>query len=327
MLGTEFFMGQGFGNQLFCYVTARCLALDLGCEFSTIGRGYFGDLRFNRQGVSFMNLDLGREAKKEDFRNIYREKTTRFFNNKSEHDRTMGCDISLYDEAVTRVSDSTLLYGILQSEEYFLRHRDRIREWLRVRPEADCREYSRDDLCVINIRGSEYVGLKELYLNRKYWLNGMKNMRKINPEMRFVIITEDVHAARRILPEVEAFHFYLAKDYTIIKNARYLLLSNSTFACFPAFTSETVRMIIAPKYWARHNVSDGYWATGQNIYSGWTDQDRNGRLFSAEECRGEFEEYRKRTGIYEKVTGPMGRPFMPAAAFALKTVLKKIIGR
>ena len=32
----------------------------------------------------------------------------------------------------------------------------------------------------------------ELFLEKKYWLHGMKNMRKINPRMRFMIITNDV---------------------------------------------------------------------------------------------------------------------------------------
>lgn len=88
----------------------------------------------------------------------------------------------------------------------------------------------------------------------------------------------------------------MAKDYVTIKNAKYLILSNSSFAFFPAFTSETVEKVIAPKYWARHNVSDGYWASEQNIYEGFTYQDRKGRLFSAKECREELEEYKKRHG-------------------------------
>jgi hypothetical protein len=32
MVGTEFIKGQGLGNQLFCYVSARCIARDLGYE-------------------------------------------------------------------------------------------------------------------------------------------------------------------------------------------------------------------------------------------------------------------------------------------------------
>ena len=38
MIGTEFLQGQGLGNQLFCYVSARCIAEDLGADFATAGQ-------------------------------------------------------------------------------------------------------------------------------------------------------------------------------------------------------------------------------------------------------------------------------------------------
>ena len=88
----------------------------------------------------------------------------------------------------------------------------------------------------------------ELYLRKKYWLDGMKNMRKINPDMEFMIITNDVKEANKFLPGIPAYNFDLAKDYSILKNARYLLLANSSFAYFPAFTSDTVEYIIAVSY-------------------------------------------------------------------------------
>ena len=99
----------------------------------------------------------------------------------------------------------------------------------------------------------------------------------------------------------------MAKDYSILKNARYLLLANSSFAYFPAFTSDTVEYIIAPKYWARHNVSDGYWASEQNIYSGWHYMDRKGRVFSDEECRHELEAYKKKSGRYRRLNVKPGK--------------------
>ena len=115
-----------------------------------------------------------------------------------------------------------------------------------------------------------------------------------------MIITNDVKEANKILPGIPAYNFDLAKDYSIIKNAKYLLLANSSFTYFPAFTSETVKYIIAPKYWARHNVSDGYWSSEQNIYTGFHYQDRKGNIFTAEECRKELEEYKKTSKKYKK---------------------------
>ena len=126
----------------------------------------------------------------------------------------------------------------------------------------------------------------------------MNNMTKINPNMEFVVITDDIKASQDMLPEIPAYHFSVDKDYTIIKNAKHVILSNSTFPFFAVFTSDTIENIIAPKYWARHNVSDGYWGSGQNLYSEWNYQDREGNLQSYAECLSEFEEYSERNNLY-----------------------------
>ena len=298
MIGTEFFKGQGFGNQLFCYVSARSVALDNNLEFGTVGQDFFGAPRWNEKGAYFMDVDLGINAVKNDFDKVYIEKSYRHYTDECLHDVVHGCDISLFDEDLSKVSDSTLILGNMQSEKYFIHRKEEIKEWLKVKPEYDSYEFCNDNLCVMNMRGGEYVGLKELFLEKEYWLNSMANMRKINPQMQFMVITDDVQAAKKVLPDVPAYHFDIAKDYVSIKNARYLILSNSSFAFFPAFTSDTVKYTIAPKYWARHNVSDGYWATGQNIYTGWNYQDKDGMLFSSSECKTDFELYKKSNSIY-----------------------------
>jgi hypothetical protein len=96
-------------------------------------------------------------------------------------------------------------------------------------------------------------------------------------------------------------HSELWNDYTIIKNAHYLISSNSSFPYFPTLTSKTLKYILAPKYWGRHNISDGYWSCGYNIYRGYNYLDRDGKLFSYEECVKEYEEYKERTKIYENL--------------------------
>ena len=93
--------------------------------------------------------------------------------------------------------------------------------------------------------------------------------------------------AKKYFKDFQCYHFDIAKDYVSIKNAKYLILSNSSFPYFAVLTNEVVEFIIAPKYWARYNISSGYWSTEQNIYSGWNYLDRNGKIFSADKCREE----------------------------------------
>lgn len=301
MIGTELSKGQGLGNQLFCYITTRCIAKDMGVPFAILGGETVANNIHSGCGMYFMDLDLGETATKGSFNEIYYEKSDRLYIGNSRHDLTHGCYVTGVDENMFRLRDNTIIYGNLQDEKYYINHREEIREWLKVKEEYDCKEYSKDNLCVLHLRCSDYLGYPELFLRKKYWKDGIRHMKKINPQMEFMIITNDVKEANKILPGIPAYNFDLAKDYSIIKNAKYLLLANSSFAYFPAFTSTTVKYILAPKYWARHNVSDGYWASEQNIYTGWNYMDKKGKVFTADECRKELEQYKKQSSKYKKI--------------------------
>lgn len=292
MVGTEFLDGQGLGNQLFCYITARCIAKKNGYSFGLAGLNTFGYNIHSRKGMYFMDLELGEPITDVSLYNRYDEKEERLFLKNSPHDVLNGCYVAGTDKEIMQVPDNTIVYGNMQAEDYFREYKEDIKEWLKVKPEYEVYDCRRDNLCVINIRGGEYESSTELFLRRKYWLDAIKRMKEIRHDMEFVIVTDDVRAAEKILPGIKAMHGNLHEDYCRIKNAKYLILSNSSFAFFPAFTSESVEYIIAPKYWARHNVSDGYWASEQNIYDEFVYMDRKGKLFSPKECREELQAYK-----------------------------------
>lgn len=299
MIGTELLRGQGLGNQLFCYVTTRCIALEQGYEYSILGKETLANNIHSDCGLYFMDLEFGVPAEKEDFKREYWEKEDRLYLPNSKHDLSHGCYVTGTDEELLHIEDGVLVGGNMQAEDYYRKYREDIKQWLRVKPEYDCMDFCVDHLCILHLRCTDYMDSPELFLRRRYWSDGMKNMKKINPDMKFMIITNDVSQAEKLIPGVKAYNFNLAKDYAIIKNARYLLLANSSFTYFPAFTSETLRYVIAPKYWARHNVSDGYWASEQNIYEGFHYQDRSGKLYTAEECREELKQYKNRASKYK----------------------------
>jgi len=303
MIGTEFLHGFGLGNQLFWYVAARAAAQDHGYEFGICNPGALANNMHSNSGMYFMDIDLGKEipqSEKDKFK-IFEDHDNRLYLGNSGHDMEHGAYVSGVDPRFKDIEDNTLLYGNLQAEAYFARYKDQLKDWRKVKPEYDTHEYTRDNLCIIHLRCGDYSNSPELWLDRKYWVNGIRNMRKVRPDMEFLAVTDDVEAAYKILPEVKAVRNDLATDYAILKNARYLLLSNSSFAVFPAFTSQELKLAIAPKYWARHNVSDGYWASEQNIYSCFTYMDKKGRLFSPEECRKELENYKKRSMTYKRL--------------------------
>lgn len=302
MIGTELIKGYGLGNQLFFYIVTRCIAEEKGVPFGFVNPEQIGNVFHSNKGMYFMDIDMGTEIPRQDMDKykIYHEQDDRIYMGNSVHDMTNGCYISGADQGLMQVEDNTIIYGNMQDQSYFEKYRDKIKEWLHVREEAESYEYTADDLCIINMRGGEYTSCPELFLDRRYWLNAIKNMKKINPNMRFMIVTEDEEAAKKVLPEYECHHFDMGKDYVTIKNARYLILSNSSFSLMPVMSSTELKYAIAPKYWARHNISDGFWSSEQNIYTFLTYQDKKGRLFSAEECRAELEEYKKHSALYAR---------------------------
>lgn len=271
MLTTRLHNGQGLGNQLACYVTTRCLALDKGFEFGIENPENF-------KGASFMSLDFGRPVTggitavegHEPLRlpvgieRYYREKTNLHPN---------GTNISGYDDNLRNLRDNTKIDGLMQGEDYFLHRKEEIREWLRTEPLE-----MPEDVCIIAFRGGEYKYVRDFFLPKSYWENAMAEMLKRFPFLRFEVVTDDVEEARRFFPGLGITH-EIGEDWRKIRNAHYLILSNSSFAILPAFLNENAKRIIAPKFFGRFNVSDGYWCLEQNIMSGWDYLDREGSLW------------------------------------------------
>jgi hypothetical protein len=296
MVVTEIYNGQGLGNQLACYVTTRVLALDKGFDF-----GIMNPYKF--KCLDFMKLDFGLEVTggsspfegappitlPNGIVNYFREKDIRHLN---------GSDIRIDDCRLNLIEDNTKLDGVFQSETQIIHRKEEIKEWLKVNPEADCYDFSNENICVINFRGGEYAGIPNFYLNSNYWNNAVGRMLEINPNFEFVVITDDINRAKGVFPNFKVLHFNIGTDYSIIKNAHYLILSNSSFPYFATLTSETIKYILAPKYWGRHNISDGYWSCGYNIYQNYNYIDRDNNLFTFEECVNEFENYKKNTNLY-----------------------------
>lgn len=291
MIVTEIYNGQGFGNQLACYITTRVVALDKGYDFGIMNPQKF-------KGLDFMDIDFGLSVtggsgveggpptSLPDGITYYFKERYNILPN--------GSNVTIDDPNLEHIQDNTKIDGIFQSENRIIHRKDEIKEWLKIKEEFDCYEYSDPNICIINYRGGEYASVLDFHLKNSYWEHAIGRMKSINENFRFVVITDDVERATQTFPDFEVYHFNIAKDFTIIKNAHYLILSNSSFPYFATLMSDTVKYIIAPKYWGRYNISDGYWACGYNIFRNHNYIDRDNNIFTYEECVKEFEEYKKR---------------------------------
>lgn len=156
MVGTELLKGQGLGNQLFCYVTTRCIAKKQGYEFSILGSDTLANNIHSNCGLYFMDLDFGVPSKKEDYAREYWEKEDRLFLPNSDHDLKHGAYVTGTDEELMNIEDNVLIGGNMQSEDYFIQYKEQIKEWLKVKPEFECYDYCQDDLCILHLRCTDY---------------------------------------------------------------------------------------------------------------------------------------------------------------------------
>jgi hypothetical protein len=290
MIVTELYNGQGLGNQLWCYIVTRVIALDKGYSFGIKSPEKF-------KGSSFLNLDFGNKViggigpEGGPPRELPQDISYYYAEQKTSHPIDGG-DIRTYDPELLKTPDKTKIDGIMQDEQYIKHRKNEISKWLEINAGIECFEYSNDDTCVINFRGGEYIHIKNVFLPKKYWKNAINYMLSINKNFKFIVVTDDVVTARKFFPNYKIVHTSIATDYSIIKNAHYLILSNSSFAWFPAWLSETLKVCLAPKYWARHNINDGFWGCGYNVTSGWLYLDRAGKVFNYKNC---IQEINKKT--------------------------------
>ena len=143
--------------------------------------------------------------------------------------------------------------------------------------------------CLINIRGGDYLGLfKSPCVKISYYINAIALMRQKFPNIRFKIVSDDYKYVKAIMPEFEILKGDLYDDFIQINNAKYIILSNSSFAFFPVYLSKEMRYAIAPDTWggAQFTDNDSSWLSPTNYFSKFHFIDSNGKDSN---CRNYFD--------------------------------------
>lgn len=240
--------GSGLGDQLFCYLSARFTAERLGVDF-----GIVGDFK----GSSFMNLDRGIVVP---FPFIMEEPAGKVV---VQNDWPIFEGLKWYNPEFNFVEDNTIVDGcMMQDWKYFGDRLSDVRDWLKVEPLQ-----MPDNKCIIGFRGGEFTAIPELFLTKDYWVTAMNKIREIEPGIEFEIVSDDPETARSCFPHIPVTH-EISLDWRKIRYAKYLIVSNSCFYILPSLLNQDVKMVIAPRYWARRNTKE--WSTVQNYYKQFT---------------------------------------------------------
>jgi hypothetical protein len=178
-------------------------------------------------------------------------------------ERHAGYNFHPFQPDIFDVPDNTkLVIYCGQDSNYLIK--EKVKEWLQIKE-----EYIKDaerlldeagielneNICIINARGGEYRGVPSLFLRHEYWENAIQLMKQKNPDIKFIVVTEDLDFYKHYEPfsGFPIYHFGTNTDYYILNRAKNLIVSNSGFGIFPVWLNENNPYAIAPYLWANHN--------------------------------------------------------------------------
>ena len=313
MITTELYNGQGLGNQLWCYAVIRCVAKLRGFNFGIQSQHKY-------KGSEFLEIDMGMKVVggngpeggpphtlPNEINFYYREKG-------HTHPRTK-IFIGKLDENILKIRDNTKIDGVMQSINYIQDFRDDLKEWIKPKTSHNITEWSDKDICVILVRGGDFLGSSAFLLN-EYYARGMKKMLQKNSRIKFVAVTDDPLYCSNVCPGVpivggsttqlkdnlKASHHIGGPtwmDWTILYNAKNVIISASSFSFWPIWLNDNVN-VIAPMYWGDYKGSDGYWSCGDSLIPNWNYAHRDGNFYTYEQCLQQKLDYENQNKDYWK---------------------------
>jgi hypothetical protein len=293
------------GNHMWQYAVCRTVAEKLGYEWG-INSSPTHDYHNGMNQMYFMDVDFGKPIEGIEYD---------FYENWIHHQGVNEhVNVTLLDETIWKISDNTKIFGhngalgaILQSEKYFENYEDNIKSWFKINKEHEERYNKKledlgiqldENTCVINFRGGEYRNILNVVCRREYWRDSINHMLSINPNMKFIVITDDPEFASYYMPfQIPCYHDEIGFDFYVINKSKWVILSNSTFGWWAAWLNDTANLILAPKYWASHNNSNGYWSVGESYTKKFNYVNRNGVIENYETCKNNAIKFYKENNI------------------------------
>lgn len=247
------------GNHLWKYAVCRTVAEHNGYEFH-IPRNWLGKDLFD------CSLGIEQETPKQIF---------------------IDHPSQVYNPDIFKIPDFTRIQGFVQAEHYIINNKKNVQSWFTQRTKNTAlfdQVGLGNRTCVINFRGEDYKNMSDVYIEGKFYHDSIRHIKSFDPNVNFVVVCNDVEEARKFFPDYPIYHFGVNDDYYLINQAEYLIIANSTFSWWAAWLNDRCKMVIAPKYWFRHNVSNGWWSNASSITTGFFYVDRAGELFTSNQC-------------------------------------------
>tara|TARA_R100001594_G_scaffold65166_1_gene99405 strand:- start:1466 stop:2407 length:942 start_codon:yes stop_codon:yes gene_type:complete len=287
------------GNHMWQYSVCRTIAEKLGYDWG-ISPTPSHDYHQGKSQMTFMDADFGKSVA--GITHHFHEKW-QFHEAKQEKVWFNRLDDRIYDieDNTILLGDNGALGGIYQCEDYIIDNKPSILKWFKIKKEykdgykkklKDLGISLDDNLCIINFRGGEYKNLHNVIPRKEYWRDSISHMLQANKDMKFLIITDDINCAKSFMPfDIQAIHVDIGFDFYVVNQAKWLIISNSSFSWWGAWLNQYCHKTIGPKYFISHNLSDGYWSHADSYTTSFEYIDREGAISDYNTCKKEAEDY------------------------------------
>lgn len=120
---------------------------------------------------------------------------------------------------------------------------------------------SNGNMVGIHVRGTDYLKHGTLVnLNTQYYRLAIEKIYQTIEEPTFLVISDDLNYARKILPEIQYAEFKgetAIQDFIAFKNCSHQIIANSTFSWWAAqLNKNSNKLIISPDKWDYLNNND-----------------------------------------------------------------------
>ncbi len=266
----------GLGNQMFQYACARALQLELGKEQLIININLYKIDKFGRR-FSLNACNIPRNS-------------VRIVNKSAKIWWLLGSlgkpfDVCIYNilklfgiyiwknlnyRKLECKGDCVILFGYFQSEKYFKKYANIIRDELKIiGPLSEHNKRLIDKIrnnnsVCIHIRRGDFVKEGLVMCDNQYYRNGIDYIKNNVSDPKFFIFSDDIKWVKENFLD-ESFEYVDANnndydDIRLMYNCKHFIMSNSTFSWWAQYLSDYQdKIVIAPPKWLPNNsVTDIY---------------------------------------------------------------------
>ena len=254
----------GLGNQLFQFALGKSISL----SNPEIVVKYYDFTNFASTSrtweLGFLNIYPTRISKKDALIILFKKIIYKKFNKNVSNLLRLGIVNELqYDNIHKRNRKEIILDGYWQSETYFYKHKKQIKEILNSSKELLKLGFNFDSYQVaVHVRAGDYhsnkkVRKQHLVCDLNWFKKSIRYLKKINPNFKFTIFTDDVDFVERNFYEFKDIKIQIpdnfkdaSKELYKMSNFRNFIISNSSYSWWASYLGETENsIIIAPEYW------------------------------------------------------------------------------